>query len=309
MNKENSSVIYSAIICLGFIALILWIFFNAALGNEVPEKQKEISVILYSAGTGSWESFQEGIKQAENDFSVNINIVMLREEADAAEQLEIMQREVENGAEALAVAVIDYEELYERMLQAPVSVPIVSVESGFNDMLPLISADNYEMGKRLGEEILKEFSDEKELTVAIANETILRDSVEKRKKGLLDALDGKAKIITLRAAANGEGADAAVALHKESLLHLSEKDNQALSRTKYYGIGNTASVVAALDQGKIDKLIFQNEFNMGYLAIKTLIREMNGIQSKETEHIDFYCVSREELYGTQYEQLLFPIVK
>lgn len=38
MNKENSGMIYTAIICLGLIALILWIFLNAVFGNEVPQK-------------------------------------------------------------------------------------------------------------------------------------------------------------------------------------------------------------------------------------------------------------------------------
>lgn len=309
MNKENSGMIYTAIICLGLIALILWIFLNAVFGNEVPQKQKEISVILYSAGIDGWESFQEGVKQAENDFSVNINVVVLREDADAAEQLEIMKREVNNGAEALAVAVADYKELYEKMLQDPVAVPIVSVESGFDDSIPLISADNYEMGKRLGEEILKDFSGKGEVTVALANEKNSRDSVERRKQGLLDALEGKAKVITLRSAINGKDADAVVALHKESLLRLPEKSKTSLRVPKYYGIGNTASVVAALDQGKIDKLVFQNEFNMGYLAIKMLLQEINGIQNKETEPIDFYCVTGKDLYDSKYEHLLFPIVE
>lgn len=309
MNKENTSVIYSAVICLGLIVLILWIFCNAAFGSTIPERQREISVILYSAGPDGWEAFREGVRQAENDFSVNINIVTLLEGADAAEQFEIMQREVENGAEALAVAVIDYEELYERVLQEPLPVPIVGVESGFGDMLPLISADNYAMGKRLGEEIKMEFSGEEELTVALADESFVRDSVERRKAGLLDALEGKAVFLTLDEAILRGGADAAVALQKETLLHLTEKEEPALHGTKCYGIGSSASVAAAMDQGRIEKLIFPNEFNMGYLAVKMLLGEMNGTTAKETEQIDFYSVSSDELYDTQYERLLFPIVE
>lgn len=68
-------------------------------------------------------------------------------------------------------------------------------------------------------------------------------------------------------------------------------------------------MVAALDQGKIDKLVFQNEFNMGYLAIKMLLQEINGVQNKETEPIDFYCVTGKDLYDSKYEHLLFPIVE
>lgn len=309
MNKEKSSLIYSAIICFGLILLVLWIFFDAAFGKPAPKKQREISVILYSAGTNGWESFQEGIKQAEKDFWVNINTVILRAEADAEEQFEIMKREEENGAEALVIAVTDYEELYQKILSDPISVPIVTVESGLNDLMSFVSADNYEMGKRLGEEILKDFSGKNKPTIALSDEVCLRDSVEQRKQGFLDAVEGKAKIISLRVAENGMGADAAVGLHKESVLSLSQNTHSALKKTKFYGIGNTPSIVAALDQGKFEKLVFQNEFNMGYLAIKRLLEELDGIQNKDREQIDFYCISSEELYDTQYERLLFPIVE
>lgn len=310
MSKENASIVYTTLICMGMIGLILVFFFWAALGKEEPEKQKEISVILYSAGNDGWEALQEGFKRAENDFSVNINYVILEEGASGIRQFAAVQREVSNGAEGVIVAVTDYSKMYEFWLGKSFSVPIITVESGFNEStIPLISADNYEMGKMLGEEILKDFPDMENLTVALDSEKVLRDSVEERARGLRDALAGRAEIIPLRVAVNGEGADAAVALHKEALLDLSDKTSTALTNTKRYGIGNTASTVAALEQGKIEKLIFQNEFNMGYLAVETLLGEMGYIGSKERDNIDCYCVSSEDIYDTPYEQLLFPIVE
>lgn len=310
MNKENAGVFYTALICLSLIALILGTFFHVAFGSDEPEKQREISVILYAAGSDGWESLQEGMKRAEDDFSVNINYVTLREDADAAEQLAAIEREIANGAEGIIIAVSDYMELYKYWLGKSFTVPIVTVESGFDEStIPFVSADNYEMGKMLGEEILKDFPDVENLTVALDLETVPRDSVEKREQGLRDVLAGKARIIPLRVAANGESADAAVALHKEAVLALAERGEPAINAATKYGIGNTSSIVAALDQGKMDKLVFQNEFNMGYLVVETLLGEMGSIRSKEREAIDYYCVSREELYDTPYEQLLFPIVE
>lgn len=310
MKKDNSRVFYMTAIYLGLIILILFVFFRVIFAEETPKKQREISVILYSVENNGWEAFQEGLKQAEDDYSVNISLVILREGGDGAEQFEIIKKEIENGAEGIIVAVTDYEAMYNSLLEKSFSIPIVSVESGLGDgSFPLISADNYEMGKRLGEEILKDFSEEEALTVALTKETVKRDSVKQREQGLRDALQGKAKIISLGAAVNGEGAHAAVALQKDSLLALTERTDPALKDTKYYGIGNTASTVAALDQGKLEKLVFQNEFNMGYLAVKKLLEEIEGNGESEMKEIDYYCVSRQELYGTQYEHLLFPIVE
>lgn len=310
MKKDNSRVFYMTAIYLGLIILILFVFFRVIFAEETPKKQREISVILYSVENNGWEAFQEGLKQAEDDYSVNISLVILREGGDGAEQFEIIKKEIENGAEGIIVAVTDYEAMYNSLLEKSFSIPIVSVESGLGDgSFPLISADNYEMGKRLGEEILEDFSEEEALTVALTKETVRRDSVKQREQGLRDALQGKAKIISLGAAVNGEGAHAAVALQKDSLLALTERTDPALKDTKYYGIGSTASTVAALDQGKLEKLVFQNEFNMGYLAVKKLLEEVEGNGESEMKEIDYYCVSRQELYGTQYEHLLFPIVE
>jgi len=310
MTKKKSGVFYTVLICLGLIALILLTYLQVVFGNNNKQSQKEISVIVYSAGSDGWESFEQGIKQAENDFFVNINYVVLRAEADATEQFAIIEREITGGAEGVVVAVSDYTELYNLWLGKAFDVPIVTVESGFDEItIPLISADNYEMGKRLGEEILKDFKGKEDLVVAIDTTLVKRDSVREREQGLREALEGKADVITLRAAASGKGADVAVALDKEALLELSERTDSALTNTKNYGIGNTASIVAALDQDKIEKIVFQNEFNMGYLAVETLLEEIDGINSKDEEKIEFYCVGDEELYDTPYEHLLFPIVE
>lgn len=310
MNKENTSVIYTAGICIALIVVILMIFFRVVMGEETPKQQTEVSVVLYCAGSDGWESLMEGMKQAEDDFSVNINYVVLRESADGAEQLEMINREIKNGAQGIVVAVCDYESMYEELEALSDSIPMIAVESGVGDsMLPLFSAHNYEMGRKLGEQILEDFKGQENLTVALVRETVKRDSVQQREQGLRDVLEDKAVIISLGAAVNGQKADAAAALQKESLLDLAERTDATLQNTKNYGIGNTTSVVAALDKGNLEKIVFQNEFNMGYLAIEALLQNISGNSSSTVEMMEYYCVSREEVYETQYERLLFPIVE
>ena len=310
MNKANTSVIYTAAVCILLILIILAGFFDAVVGEKTTKSQTELSVILYNAGSDGWESLLEGMKQAEDDFSVNINYAVMRASTGAEEQLELIHREIENGAQGIIVAVCDYESMYEELESISNSVPMVAVESGVGDsMIPLFSADNYEMGKKLGEQILKDFEGGESLTVALMRESARRDSIVQREQGLRDALGEKAKIISLGAAMNGEGADAAVALHKESLLSLTERNDVTPDDTKKYGIGNTVATVTALDNGRLEKLVFQNEFNMGYLAVEALLQNILGNGSARAKEIDYYCVSREEVYETQYERLLFPIVE
>lgn len=310
MTKEKSGLSRYILICIGLILIILITFLYGIFGNKKPEKQMNISVILYSVAGDEWESFQEGMECAEEDFPVNINTVVLKADATGLEQYEAMERELENGADGVILAVSDYKTIYPLWLEASFGKPTITVESGFNEStVSFISADNYEMGKALGEEILKDFSEKENITVALSSEKSTRDSVELREQGLRDALEGKATIIPLRVAINGEGADVAVGLNKESLLDLAKRTSPALQSTKIYGIGNTAGIVAALDQGYIEKIVFQDEFNMGYLAVETLVNTANNQTTKDEKEIEYYCVSKEELYEYPYEQLLFPIVE
>lgn len=310
MSKENRHLAFTAGVSLLLIALIIASYTYGIYGREVQADQPEVSVVLYSAGTGGWASLLEGMKRAEEDYSINIDYVLLRENADAYEQLDMVKREIENGAEGVIVAVTDYSALYTLWLQEDFQIPVVAVESGFNEStITLVSADNYGMGKMLGEEILKDFPNQENITVALAPAASERDSVEQREQGFRDVLEGRAKIIPLRVAVNGEGADAAAALDKETFLNLPETGAGSMNHTKYYGIGNSTEVVAALDQGKIDKIIFQNEFNMGYLAVTALLGKMTGMNVRENQEIDYYCVEREKIYDTPYEELLFPIVE
>lgn len=310
MSKDNVRVLYTAFICATLIGVILWFFFLATRDVEPEQKQREISVILYDAGNGGWQSLEEGIRQAEDDFAVNINLVTMREGADGDEQTAMIHREIENGAEGILLAVWDYQAIYDALSEKEFKVPVITVESGLKEtFFPLISADNYAMGNSLGEEILKDLRGKEEPVVAIVQDGAKRDSVEQRYQGLFDALEGKAKVLSVKEGEQPAGVDAFAALHKEALLKLSEQEKSEVNRARVYGIGNTALIVEALEQGEITKLVFQNEFNMGYLGIEMLLQELEGKKQKESREIDYFCVSREEIYGTQYEQLLFPIVE
>ena len=309
-NKEDLGTKYTIIICASLMLLILITFFQVAFGKEKKKEPMEISVLLYTAGPGAWETLQQGLARAEDDFSVDINYVTIREEADAGEQLATIRKEIDNGAQAIIIAVTDWKGWNEIYKDNMFSVPVVAVESGFGDhTIPYISADNYEMGRLLGEQILSDIPDKEQLVVAVDQGKWERESVIQREEGLKAALGERARYISVRAAFNGETADVAVGLEKDSLLVLAENEKQSMRQTKIYGIGSTASIVAALDYGKIEKIVFQNEFNMGYLAVEYLVRQKGkGVQS-DREPIDYFCVGRKEIYDSPFEQLLFPIVE
>lgn len=321
-NKRNPGVFITALICFGLIMMVLWVYYGAVFGVKTSEKKKDISVVLYDAGDGGWESLMEGMKQAEDDFSVNIHYVTAKRGTTGTEQAELVRQEIAEGAAGVLLAVVDAGIMPQEIWDGTVQVPIVAVESNADAATySLFSADNAGMGRMLGQEILNDLESDEDLKIVVVEEYIERDSVRERARGLYEALEDKAEIVSVQH--NGDRADLAqyltsiltysnadvvVALSKESLQAVCEVETRALSDKKVYGIGNTASIVAALEKGKIEKLVFQNEFNIGYMSVKALVQQMDGIQNP-VEEIDYYCVGREDVYETQYERLLYPIVE
>lgn len=321
-NKRNPEVVATALICFGLIMMVLWVYYSAVFGEKAPEKKKEISVVLYDAGDGGWESLMEGMKQAEEDFAVSIHYVTMKAGVTGEEQIKVVQQELEDGAAGVLLAAVDAEMIPQEIQDGNAQVPIVAVESSADAATySFFSADNADMGRTLGEEILKDFAGDDVIKVVVVEEYIERDSVRERAQGLYEVLEGSAEVIPVRRTNDKvelslflsniltrSEADVVVALNKESLQALCEANREALKDKEVYGIGNTASIVAALEKGKIEKLVFQDEFNIGYMSVKALVQQMEGIRNN-AEEIDFYCVERDEVHKTLYERLLFPIVE
>lgn len=322
MNRKNPGVVVTALICFGLIVCVLWVYYGAVFGEEEPEKKKEISVVLYQAGDDGWESLMEGMRQAEDDFAVNINYITAKEDMTGEEQLELVKQEIEDGVQGVLLAVADSSVMPQDIQGDGIPVPIIAVESNADAAAySYFSADNAAMGRTLGEEILKDCSGDGNLKIAVVEAYMERNSVRERAEGLYEVLGDSAEIITLQRdddriemslflanELNRTDIDVVVALSKEPLQALCEIKADIMEDKKVYGIGNDASIVAALDKGKIEKLVFQNEFNIGYLSVEALLKEMDGIKN-DVEEIDFYCVGKEDIHETQYERLLFPIVE
>ena len=321
-NKKNPEVAITAFVCLSLMALVLWVYYGAVFGVKTPTKKKEISVVLYDAGDGGWESLMEGMKQAEEDFVVSIHYVIAKAGTTGEEQMELVKQELDNGAAGILLAAVDASAVLPVVQGSSSQVSVVAVESNVDAAsYSFFSADNAAMGRKLGEEILKDFAGENDLKIVVVEEFAERDSVRERARGLCEVLGDKAEIIPIERSNDKTElamflsnvlvrtkADVVVALCKETADALCKVEPRAVSDKKIYGIGNTAAIVAALEKGKIEKMVFQDEFNIGYMSVKALVQQMEGILG-QAEEIDYYCVSGQEVHETQYERLLFPIVE
>ena len=198
-NKRNPEVVVTALICFGLIMMVLWVYYGAVFGEKTPEKKKEISVVLYDAGDGGWEAMMEGMKQAEEDFAVNIRYLTAKEGLTGEEQAEVVRQEIENGAEGILLAAVDAAMMPQEIQDGNGQVPVVAVESSADAATySVFSADNGDMGRTLGEEILQDFAGCGRIKVVVVEDYIERDSVRERAEGLYEVLEDYAEIIPIR---------------------------------------------------------------------------------------------------------------
>ena len=180
------------ILVVAIVFLLLGVSLVRLSGDSVwsPKQDETIQISFIARGkkTESWSTIEQGIEQAANDLNVEITPIYLSSENDASEQISLLNREVQNGADAVLIAPANSEDLRAPIEEAQKHVPVVAIESTVAGMetLPYIGCDNVSLGQALGEEILA--SGGKGTKVAILQNSLSCSSVKERYRGVLEVL-------------------------------------------------------------------------------------------------------------------------
>lgn len=309
-------------------------YYYGAIREEKDEKPASYSVILYQNMDNEWAALLEGVKQAEEDYKVKVNYITMETGDTAQEQINIIQREAEAGADGILLAAVNSREAGALLDEQNLQIPVLTVETGVECKkkdYANISADNYKMGQELGEKILEDMEEESSAEkVTIIKEYLERDSVKSRYEGLVDTLENAGKEIQVETVCRQEG-DFSLRLFMGTIFHTGGQYIAALDKFcteeaaaaweanrsayeedgiafKIYGIGNTAQTVNDLDHGRIQALVYQNEFNMGYEGIRALVEKDSQGYFQDYFAIKHKLVTRDTLYDPENERILFPSI-
>lgn len=284
------------------------------------------SVILYQNTLDEWGTLTEGAKQAQEDLNIHVNYVYLEKGDTATEQAEAIRRELREGSDGIILAAADSEGIRQAFDADSFPVPLLCVETGIGEPFPVIRSDDRAMGRAMGMAILENMEQtggERKVTVLKA--CMERDSVGKRYEGLMEILKGAEKQVEIEEyACSSNNLEKIIAKilagHSPYLAVLDKYAGEtaaglwAEKRSVYekqgkscriYGIGNTARTVNALDNGNMEALIYQNEFNMGYQAVECLARERKKSWMEENVRIGYRTVTGDTLYEDENQRLLF----
>ena len=328
-------------------ALALFVFLGAVMSgylnsDATPRQKYQISVIVYGNNRDRWAFLREGLNQGASELPVELSFSAMAQEADPQEQIRVVNQEIRNGADGILLAACDSTALNQTVAEAAGQVPVLMLETDVEDnakTLGCLAADDYEMGKALGEFVKETYPGR---TVSLIDEFTERSSVSRRQDGFLDAIGDSADVrrwqrgegdygLSLyiakmyRQEGRGTVVTALDATSLEAVLDAFEKleaeggTNMAGHETfgswqPLYGIGATDKIVYYLDQGWISGIVFPNEFRIGYAGLNRMVDTLErqpgaGTDADPAMTTEFYRADRKTTYEPDLQRLLFPIVQ
>jgi ribose transport system substrate-binding protein len=268
-------------------------------GAKGTGKPLRIAVIPKGTTHEFWKAVHAGAVKAGKEASVEIIWKGPLKEDDLKSQVDLVQSFTAQGVSGIVLAPLN-----DSALGAPVrvavksAVPVVIFDSDLkgSDHASFVATDNRAAGRLAGEKLGALLSGKGNVVLLRYQEGSA--STHNREEGFLEAIRKfpEIKLVSenqyggattesafsasenlLLAQNAGKGQLQGVFCPNESttfgMLLALEKAGLA-GKLRFIGFDSSAKLVEGVRAGKIDGLVLQNPFNMGYLAVKTLVRHL-----------------------------------
>lgn len=318
MNNKKGFVLTEVILMIMVIGLALMM-----ISGQNKKALDKVSVILENAGDSQWSALKYGLKMAAEEQGIELAVVDVEEGLDAEAQKKVLEREIEDGADALIVQTVldknDQEVLKKIEKRVPVMLVGYEAEKGETRYdLPVIKEDNYEMGQALAEEMLKDFEgniEEKKIGLLLASTDY--NMLSSRECGFKDALEDKnANILELsldsflnREENTESKVDIVIALDDSNLTAIGEYLASSQPHGELlYGIGQSTEAIYYLDKGIAECVVVPDEFNVGYQSLSEVARKLDHyFENMKKQTVSYSVIRKETLFSKENQELLLTM--
>lgn len=318
MNNKKGFVLTEVILMIMVIGLALMM-----ISGQNKKALDKVSVILENAGDSQWSALKYGLKMAAEEQGIELAVVDVEEGLDAEAQKKVLEREIEDGADALIVQTVldknDQEVLKKIEKRVPVMLVGYEAEKGETRYdLPVIKEDNYEMGQALAEEMLKDFEgniEEKKIGLLLASTD--SNMLSSRECGFKDALEDKnANILELsldsllnREENTESKVDIVIVLDDSNLTAIGEYLASSQPHGELlYGIGQSTEAIYYLDKGIAECVVVPDEFNVGYQSLSEVARKLDHyFENMKKQTVSYSVIRKETLFSKENQELLLTM--
>jgi ribose transport system substrate-binding protein len=267
---------------------------------------KTITVIPKGTTHIFWQSVHLGAEKAGKDAGVKVAWVGPEKEDDRQQQIALVDNQALKGVDGIVLAPLDAKAL-RRPVQAAANrkIPVVIMDSNLDDgeaiTVSFVATDN-RAGGRMAALALAEAMQNRGKVIMLR---YLEGSAStaNREEGFLEEI---AKLPGIEVASSEQYGGPTTAQNQQAaenlLLRFKQPDgglavqgifapnesttfgmlqalrrNQLAGKAKFVGFDASPPLIEGLKAGDIDALVAQNPFKMGYLAVKTLVDRLNGM--------------------------------
>lgn len=284
-----------------------------------------VSVILGDTSDDYYGNFKKGVDKAAGEYNVDVSYITLYEKGDASQQMELVKREIDDGAAAVVLIPAKPEECAKTMDTMVLNSPVIILGNRFpcEGAAGGIAPDYGEQGRILGRAIASENSSRlpvlifsqglswgygKEIYFGLVS-VLSQEGFETR---LIESETGEAFRQAIEARVYpGSGEAILAAVDVESLNDAADIIAGSPVYGNYitgvYGIGSTTKLLNQLDEGIIQGMVVNDQFDAGYLSIEKAVEAIRGGLEKEQTILESYYIEKSSLRESSLEKILYPI--
>ena len=276
-----------------------------------------VAMIAKSTSTEFWSAVFAGAEAAATEYNMDLTITGSESEEDYSSQNDLIEKAVEEGAQAIIFSASDYQKNAAAIdAAADKGVRIVVVDSAVNssNVSAYVGADNYGAGQMAAKSALK-------------NDNVNSPNAQEREEGVIDTLtaSGRAEVAaTVYSVATPESARAEtltmLARHPEINVLISFNEAVSVGAAQAVSDSNRAdnlwmvafdsniTTVDALHTGAVDAMVVQNTYGMGYFSVENAYKLLAGQGSDVTRETETATriIDRSNIFALDGQKAVFP---
>lgn len=319
MKKFKRGILAAAAAALIFLYLISS---TDLVLKEQVDRVYTISVIANDTNEECFVNYRGGMEQAMKEWVADVNFVSLYERDNVAQQMELIMREIENGAEAILVFPVNGQALAQLLEENSVNVPIIFVNAWVESekVTACIYTDNNKRGRQMLEAIEGDFAEEPGSVYAFMDasgnteamacyEGLRAAGEEKGISTILCTYQDEADLYKQVGEAFQAGNEnVLLALSPQTLTLLLQKYKEGIAvRKNIYGMGYSNYILYHLDAKNLSGITIHDDYDCGYLGVKTVVSLLKRERVNRDIQVESFFLRPENVYEEVYEKILFPI--
>ncbi len=307
---------------------------SAGCGKKVDAKTYTIAVIPKGTTHEYWKSIHAGAVKAQQEFvaqGVPVEVIWkgpFRED-DRDQQIQVVENFTSRHVSGIVLAPLDSQALVNPVASAVQSgIPVVVMDSGLKSdkYTSFVATDNFKGGQLAGEYMAKLLNGQG--NVILLRYAVGSSSTEEREKGFLDAM-AKTPGIKLISSDQYAGVTVETAYQaSQNLLNrfggevngvfcVTEPGTIAMTKAlrdigkaggkvKMVGFDSGSQSVLDMKNGDVQGLAVQNPLLMGYLAVETMVKHLQGEKVENRIDTGVVLITPEDMAQPEMQALLQP---